>query len=110
MKRGKVKSSYPNSARLNNYLIKELSKANDTVLEATTDDANISTKQIKQKVRRKGKRVSFFQLACVRIKEKYDTNVFSVARSEISILHNIKEFITLKGTGTKEDKGRHNGT
>ncbi len=92
-KSNKVKKSHPNSTRLNNLLLKRLSEAHATLLEAETNDENFTTQQIQTKVKRKGSNVSFFQLASDRIKDKYTKGTFSVAKSELSILHNIQEFL-----------------
>jgi integrase len=98
----RVKKSHPNSARLNNYLLKKLAEADDILLESTSSNEMVSTKQIQKKVKRKGKKISFFQHGAQRVKDKYDKGTFSVARSELSILYNIKEFINLKDTGSKQ--------
>lgn len=98
----RVKKSHPNSARLNNYLLKKLAEADDILLESTSSNEMVSTKQIQKKVKRKGKKISFFQHGAQRVKDKYDKSTFSVARSELSILYNIKEFINLKDTGSKQ--------
>ncbi len=92
-KASKVKKSHPNSTRLNNLLLKKLSEAHATLLETEIRDENLTTKQIQTKVKRKGSNVSFFQLASDRIKDKYEKGTFSVARAELSILHNIQEFL-----------------
>ena len=64
----KVKKSHPNSTRLNNYLLKKLSEANDSVLELTTANNQVTTKQLKNKIKPTNKTVSFFDLAARRIK------------------------------------------
>lgn len=91
----KIKKSHPNSTRLNNLLLKKHSEAQATLLEAETNNENLSTQQIQKKVKRTGSNISFFQLASERIKNKYDKGTFSVAKSELSILHNIEEFLNL---------------
>ena len=88
----KVKKSHPNSTRLNNLLLKKLSEAQSTILDVETNDENLSTQQIQKKVKRTGTNVSFFQLAAERIKNKHNKGTFSVAKAELSILHNIKSF------------------
>ncbi len=98
----KVKKSHPNSARLNNYLLKKLAEADDTLLEATSNNEMVSTKQIQKKVKRKGKNISFFQHGAQRVKDKYNKGTFSVARSELSILYNIKEFLNLNESESKQ--------
>ena len=92
-KSSKVKKSHPNSTRLNNLLLKKLSEAHATLLETEISNENLTTKQIQIKVKRKGSNVSFFQLASDRIKDKHAKGTFSVAKAELSILHNIQEFL-----------------
>ena len=87
----KVKRSHPNSVRLNNFLLKKLSEAHASVLEAESSDQNLTTTQLKKRIRRKG-HVSFYQQAEARIKSKEAEEVFSVSRAEQSILNNIKKF------------------
>lgn len=92
-KNRRVKKSHPNSTRLNNLISKKKSEANQIVLDDETQDSNLSTKQIHTKVKRKGKNISFFQLASERIKKKYLKGTFSVAKAELSILHNMQEYV-----------------
>ncbi len=92
-KSNRIKKSHPNSTRLNNLLLKKLSQAQATLLEAETSNENFTSLQIKAKVKSKGSNISFFQLASERIKDKYTKGTFSVVKSELSILHNIQEFI-----------------
>lgn len=99
----KVKKSHPNSARLNNYLLKKLTEADDALLEATSQDELVTSKQIQKKVKRKGKKISFFQHASERIQNKLNKGTFSVARSELSILYNIKECLNLKPNASKKE-------
>ncbi len=88
----RVKKSHSNSSQLNNYLLKRLSEANAVALEIETKDEASSTKEIKQKVQSKKNTVSFYQSANIRIQQKFDAEVFSVARAEQSILNNIQKF------------------
>lgn len=92
----KVKKSHPNSTRLNNLLIKKLSEAHATILELDAKDANHSAKQIQKHVRHRKIAVSFFPIAAERIKNKYEADILSVAKSELAILHNIQEFLDYK--------------
>lgn len=91
----RARKSHPNSVRLNNLLLKELKEANDVILEADTNNKAISSTEIKKKVSRKGSHTSFFHVAAERVKDKYDQGTFSVAKSELSILYNIEEFLNL---------------
>jgi len=47
----RVKKSYPNSARLNNYLIKKLSEANATALEQETTKTHVSAEAVRKKIK-----------------------------------------------------------
>jgi len=97
-----VKSSHPNSRRLNNLLLKELKEANDVILEADTANKTLSSTQIKSKVKRANKQVSFFQFGAERLKQKYLSEVYSVAKAEKSILYNIWEFVHMDESLPKE--------
>lgn len=89
----KVKKSHPNSVRLNNYLLKKLTEADSIALDADASKENITSKDIKKKVQRKGKSVSFFQFGAQRVKQKFQSGTYSVAKPELSILFNIREFL-----------------
>ncbi|WP_298526255.1 phage integrase SAM-like domain-containing protein [uncultured Christiangramia sp.] len=65
-------------------------------------DTNITLKQIKQKLKGPDGSKSFFAVATENIQSKYDTGVFSVAKSQLSIIYNIEEFIDLKNFRSKE--------
>ena len=51
----KVKKSHTNSARLNNYLLKKLTEVDSIALEAEGSKEFISSKQIKNKAKHKGR-------------------------------------------------------
>ncbi|TLP74166.1 tyrosine-type recombinase/integrase [Maribacter sp. ACAM166] len=97
-----LKKSHPNSTRLNNLLQKKLSEAHASLLDAETSNENLSTKQIANKVKRKGSGVSFFEAAAERIERKYKAGTFSVAKSEMSILYNIAEYLNLNSSAPME--------
>ncbi len=88
----RVKKSHPNSARLNNLILKKLSEANDTILELESKDNPVSVKQIKNKVTNSNADISFFDLGEKRIKEYEDKGTFSVSRADQSILNNVEAF------------------
>ncbi|WP_075342499.1 tyrosine-type recombinase/integrase [Tenacibaculum agarivorans] len=100
----RVKKSHPNSKRLNNYLLAKLKEANDIALELEENNRNISSQDIKKKVKRTSKNTSFFQLGAERVNNKYHAGTYSVANSELSILYNIEEFLNLKKSGSIETK------
>lgn len=86
-----VRKSHPNSARLNNFLRKKLSEANERIIEAETADKSFTTLDIKKKIKNSAGG-SFYDMAELRIQQKHNEGVFSVAGSERSILNNIKKF------------------
>lgn len=89
---GKVKRTHPNAKKLNNHLQKKLIEANDIYFDSKE---NITPKQVKQKLKGAGGSKSFFAVAADRVKNKYERKVFSVAKSELSILYNLEEFLNL---------------
>lgn len=95
----KIKRTHPNAKKLNNFLLKKITEANDIYFDAKD---NITTKQAKQKLSGAGGSKSFFDLASDRIKSKYESGTFSVAKSELSILYNLKEFLNLQISEEKE--------
>ena len=94
-KNGIIKKSHPNSKRLNNLIQKKLSEAYATSSDEEVSKNYLSAKQIKKKVKRQSSGVYFFELATERIKRKFKEGTFSVAKSELSILYNIQEFLAL---------------
>lgn len=96
---GRVKKSHANSTRFNNFLRKKLTEANNIVFE--TED-KMTTTEIKNKVKGQTRKSSFFQIASERIKTKHQRGTYSVAKSELSILYNLEEFINLKASKDKD--------
>ncbi|WP_024771784.1 tyrosine-type recombinase/integrase [Aquimarina macrocephali] len=99
----KVRKSHANSRRLNNFLKKKLSEADDIALEAETNKKNNTSKAIQKKVKGKTGNVSFFQFGLMRVQSKYEAGTYSVAKSEYSILHNIREFLNHNKSKDKQD-------
>jgi len=56
-----VKSSHPNSKRLNNFLLKKKAEASDKIIEAETQQSQISVLGIKQKIKPKASSTFFAQ-------------------------------------------------
>ncbi len=99
----RVKKSYDGSTRLNAFLAKELSKVEIISDTAEILDENLSSAQIKKKYTRKKTKESFFKFASERIKNKHLTGTFSVSQPELSLLHNIYEFVNLNSNLSKEE-------
>lgn len=57
----RVKRNHPNHVRLNNYLLKRLSEANDKALEAESQREHVSSKAVRQKIKPTGGATFFAQ-------------------------------------------------
>ncbi|TDN79365.1 site-specific recombinase XerD [Salegentibacter sp. 24] len=97
---GKAKKSHPNHKKLNHFLMKKMTEAQDLYFHSEDD---LTPRQIKNKLKGPGGSQSFFAVAAERVKQKYDKGTFSVAKSELSILYNLEEFLNLKTNQRKEE-------
>ncbi|APS40733.1 tyrosine-type recombinase/integrase [Salegentibacter sp. T436] len=95
----KVKKTHPNHKKLNYFLNKKITEAQDLYFHSEDD---LTPRQIKNKLKGPGGSQSFFAVAAERVKQKYDKGTFSVAKSELSILYNLEEFLNLKTNQKKE--------
>lgn len=95
----KVKKTHPNHKMLNYFLNKKITEAQDLYFHSEDD---LTPRQIKNKLKGPGGSQSFFAVAAERVKQKYDKGTFSVAKSELSILYNLEEFLNLKSNQRKE--------
>src|SRR6185436_3860253 len=68
-KKNKVKSSFPNSARLNNYFLQKRAEVNSEVIDLNTYSKSVTVRKVKEKIYGKTP-LSFFELA-EEICEKY---------------------------------------
>ncbi|WZL89994.1 tyrosine-type recombinase/integrase [Salinimicrobium sp. 3283s] len=96
----KVKKSHPNHKKLNYLLMKKITQAQDLYFHSEDD---LTPRQIKNKLKGPGGSQSFFAVAAERVKQKHDKGTFSVAKSELSILYNLEEFLNLKTTQKKDE-------
>ncbi|MCF8275570.1 MAG: site-specific integrase [Flavobacteriales bacterium] len=87
-----VKKSHDNSVRLNNLLHKKVSEASGAIMESEVADDDATAGELKKRVTRSGKRMSFYDLAKERIIEKEKSEKFSVSKAEESIVNNIRRF------------------
>lgn len=65
----KVKKSYPNATRLNNFLLSKLQEAHRTLLELETEDKTITSKQVKKEITNPISITSFNEVAQVYLNE-----------------------------------------
>lgn len=105
----RVKSSHPNSKRLNNFLLKKKAEANDTSLEIETQKKEVSTKAIKQKIKPKGGATFFAQAETFlsNLEKTGNYNCFIAERSRVKIFQLFvsgRDITKTKPTGKKEIK------
>ncbi len=81
----KVKKSHPNSIRLNNYILKKLSEANDKSLELESTKRVVTAKSVSQKIKPKSGETVFSQadLFLERLKEAGKYNRWNNEKSNI---------------------------
>jgi len=91
-KNHRVRKSHPNSARINNLILKKLSEANDNLLETEVSDRFQSVKAVKKKMSHKGN-VDFFVVAEMHLKNLNDRKQFNQSKAEKGRLEVFKKFI-----------------
>lgn len=88
----RVKSSHPNSKRLNNFILKKKAEASDKSIEAETQNDDVSVKAIKRKVKpvTGATFVPQAQLFLDRLKKAGNFNVYAAEKCRLKIF---KDFI-----------------
>nr|WP_322624500.1 site-specific integrase [uncultured Flavobacterium sp.] len=105
----RVKSSHPNSKRLNNFILAKKAEASDTSLEVETQKKEVSTRAIKQKIKPKGG-ATFFAQAEIYLKNFSETgnyNCYIAEKSRVKIFHLFisgRDITKGKPTGKKDVK------
>src|ERR1700733_7947069 len=91
-KEQKVKSSYPNSARLNNLILTKKAEANDTLLELETRKKDISSRGVVEQIKPKAGS-SFFAQAEAFVTNQRTQGKYNRVLTEESRIKAIKEFL-----------------
>lgn len=92
-KKQKVKSSHPNSTRLNNYLRNELAKANDKSLEMETQATFVSAREVKKGIKPKeDKPIYFLEIANQYLNEQLACGNYDVYNTDTSRIKRFYEF------------------
>lgn len=105
----RVKSSHPNSKRLNNFILAKKAEASDKSLEAETQKNQVSTRAIKQKIKPKGG-ATFFAQANIYLKNLEQTgnyNCYIAEKSRVKIFQMFisdRDIVKGKPTGKKDIK------
>jgi len=85
-----VKSSHPNSKRLNNVIRKKIIEADDLILEAESLKKNYTSSEIKEGIKSNSSKTSFLKLATEHINNLNSLGKHNRASSEQGMLNNIR--------------------
>ena len=88
----RVKSTYPSSARLNNYLIKKLAEATNNSLELETIKEHVTAKAVSNKIKPRGSDTFFNQADLYVAQLKLDRKFKQWTNTRSNVGH-IKEFL-----------------
>ncbi len=89
---GRVKKSYPNSARLNNLLLKKLSEATEKALEVETNKTVVSASAVRQKIKPTAG-ATFFAQADAFVERLKQAGKYNQYTSEKPRLRHFKEYL-----------------
>ena len=91
-KKQRVKSSYPNSARLNNVLSKALIKAEDDILNQVASKERVTVETVKAKRKRNKKALNFHEYALSYLEQMRESGKYNQYMADKSRVHRLKEF------------------
>lgn len=92
-KKSRVRKSHPNSERLNNFLLKKLSEANDKVLEMSTQEDHVSAQAMRKRVKPGSGGAGFFSVAKLYLDNFRKTKKYNRLSTEEPRIKRFKEFI-----------------
>ena len=98
----KVKTSHPNSGRLNNFISKKLVEAEDILLEAQSGKKDTTPTQIKTQIKTGGVVASFFDLAEEYMDRLRKTGKHNQVSSNKPRIKHFKEFLNGNNISVKE--------
>ncbi|MPT35046.1 MAG: integrase [Flavobacterium sp.] len=88
----RVKSSHPNSKRLNNFILAKKAAASDKSLEAETLKDEVSVRAIKQKIKPKGG-ATYFAQAAIYLQRMQDAGNFNCYNADKARVKYFREFL-----------------
>jgi integrase len=91
-KKQRVKTSHPNSTRLNNMLLKKLSEASDIAIELETNHAAISSKTIMKKIK-PNSGASFFKQSETYLRTLKEAGKFNEYTADKPRIKHFKDFL-----------------
>lgn len=89
----RVKSSHPNSRRLNNFILAKKAAASDKSLEAETLKDEVSVRAIRQKIKPKGG-ATFFAQAAIYLQRFQDAGNFNCYNADKARVKYFREFLS----------------
>lgn len=98
----RVKKSHPNSSRLNNFIYKKLSEANDKLLELESTDKKTTARSVKKVIKGKNDKTTFFELAETYLNQLEANGKFNRLRSERPRIKHFKAFLKGNDIGFHE--------
>lgn len=88
-----VRSTHPNSKRLNNLILKKLAEASDLILESESQKKDFTAGQITRMMKGKRKETTFFKLAGEFIADLEKTAKYNRASADEARINVFKEFL-----------------
>jgi len=92
----RVYKTHPNHKRLNNFILKKLSEADDLLLELESKEKVFSSGNIKKQLKKDKKGNSFFKYAGIHIKDLEAQGKYNQSIPENSRIEHFKEFLDKK--------------
>src|SRR5258705_1759584 len=91
-----VRKSHPNCARLNNYLLKKLSEANDKLLDMESNKENVSSQAVRYSLKPSSHGATFFSIANSFLDNFKKAGKYNRYNPELSRIEKFKAFLAGK--------------
>lgn len=101
-KKLRVKSSHPNSKRLNNLILKKMVEAEDLILESESLKKEFSAGQVTKMIKGERKHITFFKLAKEHIEDLKKEGKFNQASGDNGRINRFREFLGGEDIGFHE--------
>jgi integrase len=101
-KKLRVKTSHPNSKRLNNLILKKIVEAEDLILESESLKKEYSSRQISKMIKGKRKNMTFFKLAEEYLDELQKSGKFTRHSADSGRINRFREFLGDQDIGFHE--------
>lgn len=98
----RVKKSHPNSARLNNFILKKLTEANDKLLELEVQKNDITSQTVRSSLKSQSTGSGFFAVAATYIENFKTSGKYNRYYPDQSRINKFKEFLDEKEISFQE--------